>query len=57
METPGSGKGQFLARIEDINIDSFDNVYVVDYGNNRIQKFDSNGTFKSMWGTKGSGQG
>jgi NHL repeat-containing protein len=30
----GSGKGQFSNRIEDVNIDSLDNVYVVDYGNN-----------------------
>jgi len=29
-------------------------VYVTDTGNNRIQKFDSNGTFISSWGSAGS---
>lgn len=55
--TEGSGEGQFARRIEDINVDSSDNVYVVDVGNNRIQKFDNNGNFISMWGSKGSGAG
>jgi DNA-binding beta-propeller fold protein YncE len=29
----------------------------MDVGNNRIQKFDNNGNFISMWGSKGSGAG
>jgi tripartite motif-containing protein 71 len=53
----GSGAGQFSNRIEDVNIDSFDKVYVVDYGNNRISKFDSNGNFITMWGSKGGEEG
>jgi DNA-binding beta-propeller fold protein YncE len=57
LGSDGSGKAQFSNRIEDINIDSSDYVYVVDYGNNRISKFDSNGNFLTMWGTKGAEEG
>ena len=32
-------------------------VLVVDTGNNRIQKFASNGTFLDEWGTAGAGPG
>jgi tripartite motif-containing protein 71 len=53
----GAGRGQFSNRLEDINIDSSDNLYVVDYGNNRVSKFDSNGSFITMWGSKGTGEG
>jgi DNA-binding beta-propeller fold protein YncE len=31
------------------------NVFVVGEGNNRFQKFDSNGNFITKWGTTGSG--
>jgi hypothetical protein len=34
-----------------------DDVYVVDKGNNRIQKFTSVGTYLTRWGTSGSGDG
>ena len=34
-----------------IAIDSSGNVYVADYGNNRIQKFTSNGNFITKWGS------
>jgi tripartite motif-containing protein 71 len=30
---------------------------VTDSGNNRIQKFNSNGTFLTTWGTQGSADG
>jgi|SRR6476469_1545075 len=40
-----------------ISIDSKDNVYVADSGNNRVQKFDSNGNFISKFGTYGTGDG
>src|SRR3546814_3834788 len=30
-------------------IDPSDNIYVVDRGNDRIQKFDENGTFVKQW--------
>jgi len=32
-------------------------VYVADTGNNRIQKFDSNGNFITKWGSEGDGDG
>jgi tripartite motif-containing protein 71 len=32
-------------------------LYVVDAGNDRIQKFDSNGKFITKWGTTGSADG
>ena len=32
-------------------------MYVVDSGNNRIQKFTKDGRFLSTWGTTGSGAG
>ena len=33
-----------------IAVDSSGNVYVADADNNRIQKFNSNGTFITKWG-------
>ena len=30
------------------------NIYVVDYLNNRIQKFDANGNFLLKWGSEGT---
>ena len=42
---------------EDVATDSSGNVYVVDFGNNRIQKFDSNGNFITKWGSEGAGDG
>jgi len=38
-------------------IDSDDNVYVTDLGNNRVQKFNNDGTFLTAWGSSGSGAG
>jgi tripartite motif-containing protein 71 len=32
-------------------------VYVAEWSNNRIQKFDSNGNFITKWGASGTGQG
>jgi DNA-binding beta-propeller fold protein YncE len=32
-------------------------VYVTDWGNNRIQKFDAGGTFLLSWGHSGTGDG
>jgi NHL repeat len=40
-----------------VAVDGQDNVYVADYGNFRIQKFDSSGVFQLAWGSKGSGNG
>jgi DNA-binding beta-propeller fold protein YncE len=41
----------------DITIDEFDIVYVADYFNNRLLKFDSNGNLVTQWGTQGSADG
>ena len=63
----GSEDGQFV-RPEGICVDSEGNVYVTDTYyvadsgsiqevNNRIQKFDNNGTFITKWGSDGTGPG
>jgi hypothetical protein len=52
----GSGDGQFSGPVG-IAIDSANNLYVADSGNNRIQKFNNAGTFVTKWGTMGSGNG
>lgn len=50
----GTGEGQFLGGSrsgpETLAIDIYDNIYVTDPGNHRIQKFDSNGKFLSQLG-------
>lgn len=50
------GDGQFDGPT-DIVVDAAGNVYVVDSGNHRIQKFDATGKFLGKWGTRGSGDG
>src|SRR5919199_395072 len=52
----GTGNGQFISPAG-IAIDSANNVYVTDAGNNRIQKFSNNGTFITTWGSYGTGNG
>ena len=52
----GSGDGQFGSPAG-VATDSAGNVYVADFGNSRIQKFDSSGTFILKWGSSGSGDG
>lgn len=47
----GTGNGQFSNWLGGIALDSFNNVYIADNGNNRIQKFDSNGNFITKWRT------
>ena len=54
--SPGSGDGQFNGSYG-IGIDSSGKVYVVDNGNNRVQKFDSNGNFIAKWGSNGTADG
>jgi hypothetical protein len=50
---PGTSAGQFYEP-SGIAIDSSGNTYVADTLNNRIQKFDGQGTFISTWGSVGS---
>ncbi len=55
----GSGDGQFRAP-HGVAADTFGNVYVTDFGNglgnnDRVEKFDSNGTFLTKWGSLGAG--
>ena len=47
--TQGSGNGQF-SQPAGIAKDSNGNIYVVDYANHRIQKFNANGVYQSQWG-------
>ena len=44
-------------RAYDLAVDSEDNIYVADGGNNRIQKFDKNGSYILTIGEKGQGPG
>jgi DNA-binding beta-propeller fold protein YncE len=44
----GTGNGEF-EEPEGIAVDSFDNVYVADFGNDRIQKFDAAGNRIAAW--------
>lgn len=48
----GSGKGEF-DRPKDLVADSRENLYVLDYGNRRIQKFDKSGRFLRFIGAGG----
>ncbi len=52
----GSGQGDFNGP-KGIAIDSSDYIYVVDSQNDRVQKFDSQGTYLDEWGSDGSGEG
>jgi sugar lactone lactonase YvrE len=38
-------------------VDRHGNVYAIDAGHQRVQKFDANGNFLTMWGTIGDGDG
>lgn len=56
ISNPGSGDGQFN-HPQWIDVDSNNNVYVVDLGNNRVEKFDVNGNYILQWGAMGNSQG
>ncbi len=49
----GSADGKFNG-LKGVAVSGTD-VYVVDTGNNRIQKFDSSGTYLTQWGSSGTG--
>ena len=50
------GDGQFH-NPHGVSVDQDGNVYIVDRGNHRVQKFDSTGGFISKWGSNGNGPG
>ena len=52
----GSGDGQFSLPYG-IAVDSDGNVYVIDFGNSRVQKFTRDGQFIRKWGSFGTGDG
>lgn len=54
--TMGTGDGQ-LNNPTAIDIDASGHIYVTDSGNNRVQKFTSDGQFVTTWGLEGSGNG
>ncbi|GIT59392.1 MAG: hypothetical protein Ct9H300mP19_13400 [Dehalococcoidia bacterium] len=53
---PGSGDGQLNLPWE-VCPDLEDNIYVADWGNDRIVKFSSDGHFKANFGSSGRGNG
>ncbi len=54
--TTGSMDGQFNGPVG-VAVDGSGNVFVADFGNNRIQKFTDTGAFLTKWGTTGSMDG
>jgi tripartite motif-containing protein 71 len=52
----GTAEGEF-SYPNGITVDSNGQVYVVDSGNSRIQKFDADGNYLLQWGTSGGGTG
>jgi hypothetical protein len=50
-------KNYMFYQARDIKIDSQGNIYVLDAGNHRLQKFDTNGNYLQTIGRKGQGPG
>jgi DNA-binding beta-propeller fold protein YncE len=57
----GSGEGEFSytsgVSYDSIDVDAQGHVFITDYGNDRIQIFDSEGNFLRMWGHSGDEKG
>jgi len=54
-EGPAGGTAPWTADRIDVGKDG--NLYVVDSGNSRVQKFNSTGTFVGKWGSSGNSDG
>ncbi|MBI5853705.1 MAG: hypothetical protein HZB35_00395 [Nitrospirae bacterium] len=59
---PGRGAsllhgGEFMTPLYGVAVDQQGCLFVVDNGNNRIQKFENNGSFIILWGNFGSANG
>ena len=59
---PGRGAsllhgGEFISPVYGMAIDRQNSLFVVDNGNNRIQKFEPNGNFILLWGNFGAANG
>jgi hypothetical protein len=52
----GSGPGEFDTPTG-IAVDASGHVYVADFNNNRVQKFDGDGNYLTQWGSFGGGDG
>ncbi len=52
----GAGDGQ-LSAPGGVAVDGSGNAYVIDAGNNRVEKFDPSGAFVTKWGTSGTADG
>lgn len=53
----GIGVGGMFVHPQFADVDHNGNVYVTDLGNRMVQKFDSQGTFVTSWGTSGHADG
>src|SRR6185436_12335668 len=54
-ETIGSPNA--FSRPTELALDTLGNIYVIDGGNHRVQKYDKDGNFILMWGSNGAGDG
>jgi DNA-binding beta-propeller fold protein YncE len=52
----GTNNGQFEGA-SGVAVDSGNNLYVADAGNNRVQKFSASGTYLTQWGSLGTNNG
>ena len=52
----GAGDGEFMFP-HSLAVDHFGNIYVGDTGNKRVQKFSSNESFLTTWGSEGTNDG
>lgn len=52
----GYGNGQLIGAYG-VAVDSSNNIYVADTGNNRVQKFNASGAYQTQWGSSHSSYG